>query len=76
MEGLLIDFSPELIHLISKVLLSFFLGVYLIFAFLLARQVTIMNKVLTTTDSATTRFLGLIHFIVATVVFVLVVFLF
>lgn len=76
MEELVIDFSPALIHLISKIILVFFLGAYVLFSVLIARQITIMNKVLTTSGAGFVQLLGLVHMLIAIGVLVLVVLFF
>lgn len=59
---------------IVKLLLAILLFVYLVFAGLMARQISAMTKAVAMKDDYIIRVLGLLHFLFAVIVFIMILF--
>jgi len=67
MEAIITGFN---IWIIVKVLAVIVLGMYVIFAFVITRQVKIMTNTLTLTFESVVKFLAFIHLVFSILVFV------
>ena len=75
MDSIIGFFDALTLLTIVKWLIILLLGVYLVFAGLMARQISSMIKAVTMKDDFIIRILGLVHFVFAVIVFLAAIFI-